>query len=651
MANSPILYGPNSLATNLQNRILQATGEVLENNGPKNYIGYNNFENGLTTGWGLGTVGTLTNGIPTGTPTFGSGASGNLSISTVSSGIDGQSLSYASSAATTQGNMLHTDALSVDAADRAQVLTFKFYYSVPTNPSNGNFSGTSSNSFGVAAYDVTNSSWLPITGQFSMTQNSGVGIATGTMQTNITTASVRFCIYNVNATSGAITLYFDRFFLGPQTASYGPVATDWVTYTPTISGFGSVSSVEFVSRREGDSLRIRGKFTSGTVADSTASVTLGFNGINANVTSADTTKIQSIADGGKWVRQTSGGSVDKGGSILISPSTGTVTFGPVETFGANSTSTALTSKNGNTIAVATDVIALDALIPIAGWSSNVQMSNDTDTRVVAAGAYLPSPVALSANVPINMSVVTFDSHASITTGAAWKFTAPVTGYYQVNFIGWTSSTVVNFYLSLNGSAYSTMFATGSGAESGSLLIPMTAGQYIDMRADGAATINSSSITINRLSGPSVIAATETVACRYTSSSTAIGTTLAALVNPTRSYDTHLFYNSSTGVATIPVSGKYRITAMTATAIASSSAPNTSIFTVLFVNGVQRDTLGVSRYQVASVSLNNQLGAATTYQLNAGDTVEIRAVRDSQIGAVSCDGTSQGNYICIERVGN
>ena len=95
----------------------------------KNYIQYADFENNSTTGWSLGTVGTLTNGIPTGSPTFGSGASGNLSISVVSSGqlAGAYSLSYASSAATTQGNMFASSAYTIDAEDQAKVLTFKFY--------------------------------------------------------------------------------------------------------------------------------------------------------------------------------------------------------------------------------------------------------------------------------------------------------------------------------------------------------------------------------------------------------------------------------------------------------------------------------------------------------------------------------------------
>ena len=76
MPNSPLLFGPNNVATNLQAGTLQADGGLLKYNGNKNYLSFGNFENNNVTGWSLGTVGTLTNAIPTGTPTFGSGAAG-----------------------------------------------------------------------------------------------------------------------------------------------------------------------------------------------------------------------------------------------------------------------------------------------------------------------------------------------------------------------------------------------------------------------------------------------------------------------------------------------------------------------------------------------------------------------------------------------
>src|SRR5208282_747168 len=115
---------------------------------------------------------------------------------------------------------------------QAKVLTVKFYYTASSGASNCNFSGTSSNSFAWAIYDVTNSSWLTSAGNFNLVQSSGCGYVTGTCQTNATTANIRLVVYNANATSGAATITLDGFYVGPQTAPSGPAMGDWGTQYP-----------------------------------------------------------------------------------------------------------------------------------------------------------------------------------------------------------------------------------------------------------------------------------------------------------------------------------------------------------------------------------------------------------------------------------
>lgn len=62
--------------------------------------------------------------------------------------------------------------------------------------------------------------------------------------------------------------------------------TPWVQYVPTISvGFGTCTVVNFFSRKVGnDSVEIDGSFRAGTVTAGAASVTMGFNGTNGNIT-------------------------------------------------------------------------------------------------------------------------------------------------------------------------------------------------------------------------------------------------------------------------------------------------------------------------------------------------------------------------------
>jgi hypothetical protein len=73
---------------------------------------------------------------------------------------------------------------------------------------------------------------------------------------------------------------------GSTTApTWTTINTAWVAYTPTFTGFGTPTNVNFRSRRNGSNLEIIGSFTSGTSTSTEARITIGFNGTSANVTS------------------------------------------------------------------------------------------------------------------------------------------------------------------------------------------------------------------------------------------------------------------------------------------------------------------------------------------------------------------------------
>jgi hypothetical protein len=625
--------------------------------GAKNYITYNNFENNATTGWSLGTVGSLTNGIPTGSPTFGSGSSGNLSISTVSSGqLAGSfSLSYVSSAATTQGDMLASQAYSIDIEDQAKVLTWKFYYKAQSNASNANWSGTSSNSFGVAVYDVTNSTWLGTAGQFSMTQSSGVGYSTGTFQTGATTASIRFIIYNVNATSGAITLYFDDFSVGPQTAPIGPAVSDWVAYTPTFTGFGTVSGVSFQSRRVGDSLEIHGTFTAGTVSATEARITLGYNGGNANVT-IDSNKINSPVVIGSAVFANSASTLF-GLWPLANGANTYFNFGYQASAAAAINVAQVASFLGNNQSVSVNLI-----VPISGWSSNVQMSNDTDTRVVAANINNTSTQSITSSATkVSWQTVNFDSHGSFDNVTNYRYTVPVSGTYtftgNLNFNAAGALLTASVFLYKNGSAIrSNYIAVPSGASFG---IPYVfddqakAGDYYEIFSSSSTTQtlqSGSQLFIKRLSGPAVVAVTESINMKYTSATATIGTSNTDIPFPTKAYDSHNAYNTSTGIYTVPVSGKYRVTIGVARTSVAGTA-NNAFEIDLFKNGSLDTVMGTFLYQVGSVSLFAVVNGSAEISCLAGDQLKISGIRDSGAGSAALTGSANFNHLSISRIGN
>lgn len=667
MANSPVLWGQNSIANNLQNAELRADGTLSKYNGPKNYISYNNFENALTTGWSLGTAGALTNNIPSGTPTFGSGASGNLSITTVSSGqIAGNtSLSLVSSAATTSGDMLATQTYSIDSADQAKVLGFKFSYSVFSG--SGNFSGTSSNSFGVAVWDVTNNAWLGLAGNFSMTQSTGVGIASGTFQTAATTASIRFVIYNANATSGAITLYLDDFFVGPQVTMQAPAVGNTTAYTPTYVGIGTPSNVNVYYWRVGDRLYVNGMTQTGTVTGSTFSVTLPAG------LSIDYTKITALNS----VQQIGELSFINGTNVGAYPTT---SFGPWVMFADGSTtgsvfvakdnsSTLFSKATGSGIFGNSTYLTFSFNVPIVGWASNAVASSDTDTRVIAANAVGATATVTSTYSDVTWVTINADSSGSFNaTSNATTYTIPVSGYYTFAGQIYASATTIAAGQSwvtglFNVTTSTTVLEvqsiyTGNNTVSRSQPFSFTelffnAGTQLKIQVKASSTapvVTASSIVnyigISRRSGPAVITATESVNARYFSSSTSISGSLATVAYSTKGWDTHNAYNSTTGIYTAPTSGKYQINA-------SISISGTFVLNNTVDLQVQQ-TGSASQISEAQVYAFASATAVTTnvgdiFYLQAGDTIKVQVSSSGTTPTIA--GSTTRNWFSIARVGN
>lgn len=630
----------------------------------KNYVQYADFETGVTTGWSLGTVGTLTNGLPTGTPTFGSGASGNLSISVVSSGqlAGTKSLSLASSAATTSGNMLATASLPIDIADQAKVLQVKFSYSAISGSTNCNFSGTSSNSFAWALYDVTNSSWLTSAGNFNFVQSSGVGTVLGTCQTNSNTANIRLVVYFPNATAGAATIYLDDFYVGPQIAPSGPVVGDWTSFTPTgsVSASGGTNTVTYTGfyRRDGDSL------------DMQVNIAFSGSGGSFNFASSQTTiNLPSglVIDNTKLIAN---GNDFSYGSGSVYPGSGGVVYSV--TPGQNNTTSLFigylnsTPGQNNTVNatapgtfVAGGFIKVKAKVPISGWSSNSLMSSDTDTRVVAWQGYTNSTQTITSTI----SQITGFSTISDTHGAfaSNTYTVPVSGYYQINGnLLVTGGTANNFYALIykNGSQIITgnrivvngTFATSATVNEAFLF---KAGDTITIHAQSSGSNNLSGgsstsdqiWSIYRLSGPAVIAASESVAALYTAS-TPTGT-LSGSFNKatfgTKVQDTHNAYSS--GTYTTPVSGSYSIQAQTLQN-ATYSAGNVAI-TTIYVNGARAyDGTCVGFTSAGALTPSTNVHGV---KLRAGDTVEVYTL--NQASSPSFGANSAQNYFSIVRTGN
>lgn len=137
---------------------------------------------------------------------------------------------------------------------------------------------------------------------------------------------------------------------------YATPTTDWVTYTPTFTGFGTVSVQFFESRRVGDTLCIRGTFTVGNSTGVEARITMGFNGSNNNVTS-DSVKVPQLMEAGSATVSNASASTFYS---LIEQSVNYLTFGI-----QNASTGAIGKQNGNAISTSGITFGVRAEVPLA----------------------------------------------------------------------------------------------------------------------------------------------------------------------------------------------------------------------------------------------------------------------------------------------
>jgi hypothetical protein len=641
--------------------------------GAKNYITYSNFENNATTGWSLSHT-TLASSIPNQASGSWTAASGSYAAATVSgagvlAGTYSMQLTWVGTTSVA-GDMLVSQAYTIDAEDQAKVLSFKFYYSTITGASLLNFSGTSSNTYQIYIYDVTNSVWIQPAGVYSMVQGSGAGIAQGTFQTPSNMTQFRIAVVCVNASaSGSHTLNFDDFYVGPQALAFGAAVTDTSsTLSITPVSFGTLGYSDYRSYRIGDRWYFRGVFKSGTNSGSTASITLPA-GIVIDSSKLYTTAVQAV---GHWrealnaAGPTSEVATNSGPIFYDGSTTGSLFFAYQS--GSNvwvkATASGLLANN--------DSISLEFDIPVAGWSSQTTLSADSDTRVVAfeADTQTPTGTISGAYNIAKFGTVTKDTHGGYNTSTG-LYTVPVSGYYAVSATLEITGTFAapNYSLvTVQRNALVASPAIGAIKAQASLttvfspscsgVIYCNAGDTLGVYSiSGGSSLSysnatsGSSFSINRLSGPAVVAASESVNCRYTNTA---GTTLTKSANntvpfATKDYDTHNAWVTNTFTA--PMAGKYAVKANINIASGATWASSDYVEVDVWKNGSAHTVMVQSIYAADAASVKPGFVSATVNCV-AGDTITINCFPNkASAGNVTLNTSTGLNSISIERIGN
>jgi len=128
---------------------------------------------------------------------------------------------------------------------------------------------------------------------------------------------------------------------------------------------------------------------------------------------------------------------------------------------------------------ATLTVLSDSMVILARYSTNAAQSIPNNSEAV-----------------VNFGNVVYDTNSAVTTGAAWHFTAPVTGYYMINACitfnatgTWADGESALLSTRINGSQISRLAFTQQGNAAsiykqlvGSDILQLTAGQTLDVTA-------------------------------------------------------------------------------------------------------------------------------------------------------------------------
>lgn len=611
--------------------LLLQDGSTLDNDGVINYIKNGKAEVN-TTGW-------LTYiDAAAASPVDGAGTASNSTFTrSTSSPLRGAaSFLWTKSANDRQGEGFSYD-FTINSADRYKVLQGSFDYAV----SSGTFAD---DDMTVWIYDVTNAALIQ-PAPFKLKNHSLPAERFGIEFQASSSTSYRLIVHTASTSTSAYTLKFDNFNLGPQAKLYGSPVTDWVSYTPILTNFTSSGTNAIVSgrwRRVGDSAEIQtyvhmGSTGSGSSGSAQIGMPSGLTPLDSKSPRSDRTAWGSGVwnDGGSIKSYTASRAPASNAIVLWNDGTADVIQGPALS--------------------ANDELWVTATIPITGWSSSTIMSSDANTRVVAAQV-AGDPASATAGNPIIFPTITYDTHGAYnaTTGG---YTVPSSGYYRIH--GYTNGDVAAITLRVykNGSATGTRlgitmptyFATSL---SGTILA--NAGDILDVRPDGTYNAAATSVlNFEKITGPAQIAASDTVAARYTTAAgqNIVNNTTAAIVDfGTKAHD---YTNSvTTGASwkfTAPISGLYSVKVLCQLSYSTTSAVSAQFNLRLYKNGSNYSDIAARDYDVGN---NSQAVAAGSDEIRllAGDYIDVRAVQNTGADRALTASASL-NHISITRIGN
>lgn len=652
-----------------RSKLLTADG-ILNSNGTKN--DFDGLENFISNGHAeVDTTGWSTYADAAGTrPVDGTGGSPNSTWTrSTSSPINGQGqfLWTKSGAANRQGEgVAYT--FSIPLEHRGKALSVKIPYIVTSGTFTAGSSSADSDLI-IYFYDITNSKLVEASSVRLLSNSTTiVDLFQAQVQFDSTCTSARLIIHTATTSTSNYTVAFDDIYVGPSLYAYGTPVTDWVSYTPTGSWVSNTTYAGYW-RRVGKDMEYRIRLTL-TGAPTATSMTINYlpSGLAIDTSVLNSTATDGTQPVGLAVVKSAGtnylGGIYYNGTSTVA----VVVHNAASTYATYSTN--VTATVPATFASG-DSIEVFGKIPISGWSSCVQTSSTTDTRIVVAKMTISTATTITTSAAvIPFDAVSFDTHGGCTTGASAKYTCRVAGYYRVSgkFLSAASTvaqamafgvykntvaTAANFAREDKDSTTSSRFSC-----SGSEIVQLNVGDYIDIRGSVGTTntnLSGSSadnyVLIERISGPNQIAASETVACKAYSAANITGlapnNSYVKVNLDSKDFDTHGGWSTSNKRYDIQSAGVYEISLRL---IFASTNVLANIYSAnIYKNGVLTEILET---RTPAVTTQFTVGGTCLMRLNAGDYLEpyLYGAGNNSVSTLTATGDARYTVMSVRRVG-
>ena len=271
-------------------------------------------------------------------------------------------------------------------------------------------------------YDVTNSKMIQLS-PYSFYETKRFE---GYFQMPSDCANGRLILHITTTSAVGWVMYLDDVELSLASNQIVKADSDFESYTPTLTGFGTIATSGFKFKKIGDSVHIIGYWTNGTTTATLASITLP-TGLRI-----DTTKLNrgntTAASGHIVGNYTTNTGADNGFMVTATATNATLVYFADQFNAANQQVPA----NGSAIALSSQLMSMWLTVPILGFTS---------TNITAASANLNAPAVMRAfknagavTAATTISTWTTEDKDSLSAfdSSTGVYTVKTPGDYQVN---------------------------------------------------------------------------------------------------------------------------------------------------------------------------------------------------------------------------